>query len=115
MASKNVVEFTSDNWQAEVVQSGQPVLVDFWAPWCGPCRQLSPIVDRVADQFAGKVKVGKLNVDSSPGVAGRFGVFSIPTLLLFVDGEEKARMVGVRRRDAILAEIGPHLSSPATA
>src|SRR3954467_8635980 len=83
MASKNVHEFTSDNWQAEVAQSGQPVLVDFWAPWCGPCRQLTPIIDKIADQYAGKVKVGKLNVDENPNIAVKYDVMTIPRILFF--------------------------------
>ena len=110
-----IIEITDENFEVEVSSSDAPVLVDFWAEWCHPCHMIAPEVEALADSESARLKVGKLNVDNSPGVAGRFGVFSIPTLLLFVDGEEKARMVGVRRRDAILAEIGPHLSSPATA
>jgi thioredoxin 1 len=83
MASKNVLEFTSDNWQQEVVQSELPVLVDFWATWCGPCRMLGPTIDKLADQYAGKVKVGKLNVDEAQDLAVRYGVNSIPRVLLF--------------------------------
>src|SRR6516165_9927019 len=88
MASSNVVQFTSDNWQQEVEQSDKPVLVDFWAPWCGPCRQLGSTIDRIADQFAGKVKVGKLNVDDAPDVATRYGVTSVPRVLLFKGDQE---------------------------
>jgi thioredoxin 1 len=93
MAGKNVQEFTSDNWQTEVEQSTQPVLVDFWAPWCGPCRQLGPTIDRLAEQFAGKVKVGKLNVDDSPDVATKYGVTSIPRVFVFKGGDKPVKQV----------------------
>ena len=93
MASKNVVEFTSDNWQTEVVQSTQPVLVDFWAPWCGPCRQLTPIVDRIADQFAGRVKVGKVNVDENSDLAIKYDVTTIPRVLVFKGSDKPLHQV----------------------
>jgi thioredoxin 1 len=97
MASENVVELTSANWENEVVNSQVPVLVDFWAVWCGPCRMLSPTIDRIADQFAGRVKVGKLNVDDNQEIAGRYRISSIPALLFFQNGEEpKERLVGVQ-------------------
>lgn len=107
-------EITDENFEAEVACSDAPVLVDFWAEWCHPCHMIAPEVEAIADSEAGRLRVGKLNVDNAPGTAGRFGVFSIPTLLLFVDGEEKARMVGVRRREAIMDQIRPFLSTPAT-
>src|SRR5262245_43674128 len=91
MAGKNVLEFTSDNWQSEVEQSDQPVVVDFWAPWCGPCRALGPTIDKLANDFAGRVKVGKLNVDDAPDVATKFGVTSIPRVFIFKGGERPAK------------------------
>ena len=96
MASENVLEFTSENWQAEVERSDKPVVVDFWAPWCGPCRMLAPTIDRLAAKFAGKVKVGKLNVDEAPDVAATFGVNSIPRVFIFKGSNKPTKsFVGV--------------------
>ena len=94
MANANVVELTAGNWEAEVVKSDKPVLVDFWAVWCGPCRMLSPTIDRLADQFAGKVKVGKLNTDDAPDIAVRYGISSIPQVMLFKGGRGVDTIVG---------------------
>ncbi len=88
MASANVIELTTANWEKEVVQSDTPVLVDFWAVWCGPCRMLAPTIDKIADQFAGKVKVGKLNTDEAPEIAVKYGISAIPQVLLFKGGEQ---------------------------
>lgn len=88
MASANVITLNNDNWQSEVVNSKVPVFVDFWASWCGPCRALSPTIDKLADQFVGKVKVGKLNTDESQEIAIRYGISSIPAILIFNGGEE---------------------------
>jgi thioredoxin 1 len=89
MANANVVELTADNWEREVVQSDKPVLVDFWAVWCGPCRALSPTIDKLADQYLGKVKVGKLNTDEAPDIAVRYGISSIPQVMLFKGGSDQ--------------------------
>jgi thioredoxin 1 len=94
--SANLMEFTTANWEQEVLKSDKPVLVDFWAPWCGPCRMLSPIVDRLATQFAGQVKVGKLNVDDEQEVAVKYGVMSIPRVFIFKNGEQKQSLLGLR-------------------
>src|SRR5262245_5738862 len=96
MASPNVVELTTANWEQAVVKSEKPVLVDFWAVWCGPCRHLSPTIDRLADQFAGKVKVGKLNTDDNNEIAIRYGITSIPTVMVFKGSDQPVeRTVGV--------------------
>jgi thioredoxin 1 len=106
MANQNVMEFTTANWEQEVVKSDKPVLVDFWAVWCGPCRQLTPIIERLADQFAGKVKVGKLNTDDHPDVAVRYNISAIPQVLLFKGGEEpKERVVGLNSEGALTKVI----------
>jgi thioredoxin 1 len=88
MASPNVVELTADNWEVEVVQSDKPVLVDFWAVWCGPCRQLSPTIDKIANDFAGKVKVGKLNTDDAQEVAARYRISAIPQIMIFKGSDQ---------------------------
>lgn len=111
MASPNLLEFTSDNWQKEVEQSDQPVVVDFWAPWCGPCRALTPTIEKLAAKYAGKVKVGKLNIDEAQDVAVKFGISSIPRVFIFNGGDKPRKtMVGlvseaeiVKNIDAVIA------------
>jgi thioredoxin 1 len=95
MAADSVLEFTDDNFDSEVLQAEGTVLVDFWAPWCGPCRQIAPIIDELAGENP-NVKIGKVNIDDNPGAAQRFGVSSIPTLLIFRNGEISDSFIGVR-------------------
>ena len=104
LMSGNVVNVTDVSFETDVLQSGMPVLVDFWASWCGPCKMVGPIVEELADDFAGKVKVCKLNVDENTKTAQAYGVMSIPTLILFKNGKEVDRVVGFRPK-ADLAEL----------
>jgi thioredoxin 1 len=92
MANANVVTVTESNFDAEVLKSDKPVLVDFWAPWCGPCVQLSPVIDQVADATVGKAKVAKVNVDEAQQLAAKYGINSIPALLVFKGGEVKGQL-----------------------
>lgn len=100
-----VITLTKENFASEALQSSVPVLVDFWAPWCGPCRMVSPIVDQIAEESDGSFKVGKVNVDEQPELASQFGVMSIPTLLVLETGKVKTSSVGARPKDAILAML----------
>ncbi len=106
-ASTNTITVTDDNFDDQVIQSEIPVLVDFWAEWCGPCKVIGPSIDALAADYQGKIKVAKLNVDDSPETAGRFGVRSIPTLIVFKDGEAQQAAIGVRPQ-AQLAELIEH-------
>ena len=101
MASKNLMEFTDGNFDEEVLNSNLPVLIDLWASWCAPCHMISPIVEELADEYAGKLKVGKLNVDQNPNVPGRYNVRAIPTLLFFKDGKLYDQIVGVVPKSTI--------------
>ena len=97
----NAISITSQNFQDEVLSSQTPVLVDFWASWCGPCMMLAPIVDELAQEFAGKIKVGKVDIDAEEALAVQFGIMSIPTLLLFKNGEAVARSSGVQPKESL--------------
>lgn len=99
------VVLTVENFENEVLKSDKPVLVDFWATWCGPCRMIAPIIEEIAHDFEGKIKVGKVNVDEQEGLAIRYGISSIPTLLLFKNGEVAKKTLGYMPKDAVVKFI----------
>src|SRR5918999_6277833 len=109
MASEKIQIFTDGNFDQVVVKSDKPVLVDFWAEWCGPCRRLAPTVDALASEFEGRATVAKLNVDENPSVPGRFAIRGIPTLLLFKEGELAETIVGLAPKEDIARMIERHL------
>jgi thioredoxin 1 len=109
MAGQNTLSFTDASFDSDVVNSDTPVLVDFWAEWCGPCRMMAPTVDAVADEYAGRVKVGKLNVDENGGTAMRFNIRGIPTLLLFKGGRIVDQRVGAIGKTDVQKMLEPHL------
>lgn len=99
------VTFSDSNFQQDVLKSDTPVLVDFWAPWCGPCKIVSPVVEELAKEYQGKMKVGKMNVDENPEVSGSYSVMSIPTLMLFKNGQPVKSIIGAQGRDTIKGAI----------
>ncbi|MBL4883010.1 MAG: thioredoxin [Planctomycetaceae bacterium] len=101
----SVIEFTDENFQAEVLASDQPVLVDFWAPWCSPCKMLTPIIEELAGDFEGRARIGKLNTDNNPNVASEHGISAIPTLMVFKGGELVDRLTGVIPKDQLAAAL----------
>src|SRR5690242_19265460 len=105
MGAPNIITLTQANFAAEVLQSPQPVLVDFWAEWCGPCKMLGPILDELAEEYLGRVKIGKVNVDDSQALAAQFGIRSIPTLLLFHQGQIADQLVGLRSKRELVASF----------
>lgn len=110
MSAENVIKIEGDNWDSEVVNSDLPVLVDFWAEWCGPCRAIAPVIDELASEYDGKLKVAKVDVDKNPQLAGTFGIRSIPTLLIFKGGNVVEQMVGASSKADLVEKLTPHLS-----
>jgi len=107
--SNNVSNLTEATFNEEVAGSTEPMLVDFWAEWCGPCKMIAPVLDEIAGEQAGKLKIAKLNVDDNPDIARRFGVMSIPTMIVFKDGEEAKRLVGAKGKGQLLQELSEFL------
>ena len=101
----NVVEFTDANFETEVMKSELPVVVDFWAPWCGPCRMIGPSIEALSTEYAGKFKIGKLNSDDNPDVSAKFGIRSIPTLLIIKNGEVVNQLVGALPKEKIAEQL----------
>ena len=104
-----MLELTENNFNSEVLESSLPVLVDFWAPWCGPCKMIAPHVEQISKEYEGKLKVAKCNVDDNGNTATKYGISGIPALLLFIDGEVKETIVGAVPKKRILSKIEPHL------
>ncbi len=105
MAASNIAILTQETFTAEVLQSPTPVLVDFWAEWCGPCKMIAPVLNELADEYTGRVKIGKVNIDEHQGLAAKYGVRAIPTLLLFQKGEVVEQLVGARSKRDLKASL----------
>lgn len=109
MAGENVFTFTDDNFSGSVIQASGPVLVDFWAPWCGPCKMIAPVIEEVANEFVGKIKVGKINTDENRVIPTEYGVMSIPTLIIYKDGNPIERVVGYKSKKELENIINKHI------
>jgi thioredoxin 1 len=109
VAGTSVIHISAENWQSEVMSSPIPVLVDFWAEWCGPCKAIAPVLDELCAELSGKLKIAKVNVDENPGLAGEFGIRSIPTLLVIQGGVVQQQMIGAMGKAALKSKLEPFL------
>jgi len=107
--SEQIIHVTDDSFESDVLKSDQPVLIDYWAEWCGPCKMIAPVLDEIASEYAGKLKVGKLNIDDNPNTPPRYGIRGIPTLMLFKDGEVEATKVGAVSKSQLIAFIDSNM------
>ncbi len=105
MASSNIITLTADNFAQQVLKSHTPILVDFWAEWCGPCKMIAPILDELAEEYSGRVNIGKVNIDDFQNLATEYGVRAVPTLLLFQNGEVAEQIVGLRSKRDLKASF----------
>lgn len=109
MSESNIIHIDDNSFETEVIESSTPVLVDFWAQWCGPCKAIAPILDEIAQKYSGKIKVAKIDVDNNPATPPKFGVRGIPTLILFKDGQVKATQVGLLSKAELMSFIDNHV------
>jgi len=107
--SKRIVHVTDDSFEQEVLQASRPVLVDYWADWCGPCKMIAPVLDEIADEYKGRIRIAKLNIDDNPNTPPRYGIRGIPTLMLFKEGEVEATKVGAVSKSQLTAFIDSNL------
>lgn len=109
MSSEHIIHVTDDSFENDVLKASGPVLIDFWAPWCGPCKQIAPILDEIAEEMQGKVTIAKINIDDNQNTPGRFGVRGIPTLMLFQNGNVQGTKVGAANKSKLIEFISEHI------